>query len=380
MKHQIRLYLLLFTTIQFNSALNAQITLGNGTADDYLNTVTTAVPFLRMGPDARAAGMGDAGIALSPDVNSIYWNASKLAFIENENPSGISVTYAPILKGLVENVFYTNINGYWKPGELQAIGGSVRFFSLGSIPVTGTGVINSDFHPIEFAIDLSYALQLSTDLSAGFTLKYLNSNIPSQVNSANGSASSIAGDISFYYKKQFNKGSDLGLGLNISNIGNKMIYTSTIVKDYLPTNMGIGAAYTININNSNKITITTDINKLLVPTPDSTDIDFDGIPDFRQENVFNGMLSSFSDAPNGFSEELHEVIISGGLEYWFDEQFAVRTGYFHENKTKGGRQFFTLGIGVHYKIFGLDFSYLAPTENNQNPLDNTMRLTVMLNL
>ncbi len=382
-----KLCLLIVAVITLSPTLQSQITLGNGTGDDYLNTVTTAVPFLRIAPDARAGGMADVGIAVSPDANSIFWNASKLVFISDETPSGLSITYTPWLKNLVNDIYLAYINGYWKVDELSALSASLRYFSLGTITFTdASGNILQDFRPNEFAVDLAYARKLTDNLSAGLNLKYLYSNLATgQV--VNGveikPARGVAADLSMFYTNQFETGgkkSDLGIGLNISNIGNKITYTESIEKDYIPTNLGLGVAYGINFDDYNKITLAVDINKLLVPTPDSTDADQDGIPDFKEKSVVSGMLGSFSDAPNGFSEELHEVIVSTGLEYWYDEKFAVRTGYFFEHGTKGGRQFFTVGLGLRYNVFGLDFSYLVPTSNNQNPLDNTLRFTLMFNL
>jgi hypothetical protein len=196
-------------------------------------------------------------------------------------------------------------------------------------------------------------------------------------------AMGVAADISLFYTSKFDTGdkdSELGLGLVISNVGNKVTYTSSVEKDFIPTNLGLGAAYSVNFDQFNKLTLALDVNKLLVPTPDTTDTDNDGIPNFKEETMISGMLGSFSDAPNGFSEELHEFMISTGLEYWYDDKFAVRTGYFYEHPTKGDRQYFTVGLGLRYNVFGLDFSYLVPTSNNQNPLDNTLRFTLIFNL
>ncbi len=382
------LLLLVVSTITLTLTTNAQITLGNGTGDSYLNTVTTAVPFLRIAPDARSGGMADVGIAISPDANSIFWNASKLVFIDDEHPSGISITYTPWLKNLVNDIYLAYLTGYWKVDELQALSASLRYFSLGTITFTdASGNILQDFRPNEFAFDLAYSRKLADNLSAGLNLKYLYSNLATgQV--VNGveikPAQGVAADLSMFYTNTFKtngKKSDLGLGLNISDIGNKITYTSSIEKDYIPTNLGLGAAYGINFDDYNKLTLALDLNKLLVPTPDTTDSDpQNGIPDFKEQTVISGMLSSFGDAPNGFSEEMHEIIIAAGLEYWYDQKFAVRTGYFYEDDTKGGRQFFTVGLGLRYNVFGLDFSYLVPTSNNQNPLDNTLRFTLMFNL
>ena len=383
-----KISMLVVSVITLSTSVQAQITIGSGTGDDYLNTVTTAVPFLRIAPDARSGGMADVGIAITPDANSIFWNASKLVFIDDEHPSGLSITYTPWLKNLVNDIYLAYLNGYWKVDELSALSASLRYFSLGTITFTdNSGNVLQDFRPNEFAFDVAYARKLTDNFSAGLNLKYLYSNLATgQV--VNGveikPAQGVAADISMFYTNEFKtngKDSELGLGLNISNIGNKITYTSSIEKDYIPTNLGIGASYGVHFDDYNKLTLAVDLNKLMVPTPDTADSDpQNGIPDFKEQGVVSGMFSSFGDAPNGFSEELHEVIISTGLEYWYDNKFAVRTGYFYEHATKGGRQFFTVGLGLRYNVFGLDFSYLVPTSNNQNPLDNTLRFTLMFNL
>jgi len=387
MRNFIKSTLMAIALISITTNSNAQITIGS-TGDDYLNTVTTAVPFLRIAPDARAGGMADVGIATTPDANSIFWNASKMVFIDDEHPTGLSLTYTPWLKNLVNDIYLAYLNGYWKVDELSAVSASLRYFSLGTITFTdASGNVLQDFRPNEFAFDVAYSRKLGDNLSAGLALKYLFSNLATgQV--VNGveikPARGIAADISMFYTNTFDTGdkdSEIGIGLNISNIGNKITYTSSIEKDYIPTNLGIGVAYGVNFDDYNKLTFALDLNKLLVPTPDSADSNpQNGIPDFKEQTVVSGMLSSFGDAPNGISEELHEIIYSAGLEYWYDEKFAVRTGYFFEHATKGGRQFFTVGLGLRYNVFGLDFSYLVPTSSNQNPLDNTLRFTLLFNL
>lgn len=375
-----------FSATLFSNSVHAQITIGNGNSNDYLNTVTTAMPFLRMTPDARSGGMGDVGIATSADVNSIYWNASKLVFVDDDKPSAISFNYAPFSDNLIKGIYLANLNGYQKLSDKSFLSSSLRYLSLGNMSFTGTGVIN-DFHAREFAFDVAYSRKIFDNFSAGINMKYLYSNIPT-IQFNNGvqikPSQAIAGDLSFFYTNKFEsvgKSTELGLGLNISNIGNKITYTNSVEKDYLPTNLGIGVSYGINLNEYNKITLAVDLNKLMVPTPDTSDIQpQNGIPDFREQNVFSGMINSFSDAPYGFNEELHEITISTGIEYRFDNKFAVRTGYFYEHATKGGRQFYTLGTGVHYNAFGIDFSYLIPTQNNQNPLDDIFHLSLSLNL
>ena len=373
--------------IAVSTSSKAQLSIGN-TGDEYLNTVTTAVPLLRITPDARSGGMADVGIAISPDANSIFWNASKIVFIDDAHPTGISLTYTPWLKNLVNDIYLAYLNGYWKVDELSAVSASLRYFSLGNITFTdASGNVLQDFRPNEFAFDFAYSRKLADNLSAGLDLKYIYSNLATgqvvkgvEIKPARG----VAADFSMFYTNQFDTGdkdSEIGIGLNISNIGNKVTYTPSIEKDFIPTNLGIGAAYGIHFDSYNKLTFALDLNKLLVPTPDSADSNpQNGILDFKEQSMVSGMLSSFGDAPNGISEELHEIIYSAGIEYWYDEKFAVRSGYFYEHATKGGRQFFTVGLGLRYNVFGLDFSYLVPTSSNQNPLDNTLRFTLQFNL
>ena len=377
---------IVFSAILVNNSLQSQITLGNGNLSDYLNTVTTAVPFLRITPDARSAGMGDVGIATTPDVNSIYWNTSKLGFINDDHPSAVSVNYVHFQSGLNSNPFLASVYGYQKLNDKNVVTLSARYFSLGKVALTGTGTLN-DFHTREFAFDVGCARKVFENISVGLNLKYLYTNIP-EAYAASGvqikPAQGIASDISLFNTTKFeifNKDSELGIGINVSNIGNKIIYTSSIEKDYLPTNLAIGTSYQVNLNEFNKLSFAIDLNKLMVPTPDTSDIEpQNGIPDFREQTVLSGIFNSFSDAPDGFTEEIHEVTISTGLEYWFDNKLAIRTGYFYEHATKGGRQFYTVGGGIHYNTFGLDFAYLLPSQGNQNPLDPVARISLNLNL
>ena len=352
------------------------------------NTIVTAVPFLRIVPDARSGAMGDVGIGLSPDANSMALNASKLANVEND--LSISATYTPWLRALgLQDVYLAYLAGYKKIDDLQTIGMSLRYFSLGTISFTdengqplGTG------KPNEFEIAIAYARKLSPKFSVGFTPKFIYSNLASgqrigDVDITPGIAG--AADISAIYVtpiKHANSESELSVGAAITNLGTKISYTKSINKDYIPTNLGIGAAWKFNFDEFNSLAIAADINKLLVPTPVYTndpnyDADNNGIPDYKEQSTFGAMLGSFSDAPGGGSEEFKELMYSIGLEYWYDEQFAVRAGYYMENTTKGNRKFFTVGLGLKYNIFGLNFSYLIPTTNQRNPLDNTLRFSLL---
>lgn len=348
--------------------------------DGKMNAINTAVPFLRISPDARSGAMGDVGLAIAPDANSVYWNLSKLPFAEKK--AAVAVTYTPWLKELVNDVFLAQVAGYTQIDENQSIGASLRYFSLGDIQFTDINQTdNGTFRPREFAIDAGYARRLSQNWSIGLALRYIHSSLASgltvdQQTIRPGRA--MAADLSSFYTKDFETDNGVNtwsLGFAVTNIGTKISYTQSAQKDFLPTNLGLGTAYTIGIDEYNKVTFALDINKLLVPTPqnDST---------YPDKSVLEGIFSSFGDAPGGFKEELHELMYSLGAEYWYNNQFAVRAGYYNEHATKGNRKFFTAGVGVKYDIFGLNFSYLVPSGSGiqRNPLSNTLRFTLSFDL
>ena len=300
------------------------------------NTIITAVPFLRIVADARSGAMGDAGIAISPDANAMHFNDSKLVFAEED--LGISATYTPWLRALgLTDVYLAYLTGYYKPNDNSAIGMGLRYFSLGEINFTD---INGDplgsGRPNEFEVKLSYARKLSENFSAAIGGKFIFSNLASG-QTVNGQEITVgtagAADVSFYYNtplKLSSMNTDLAVGLAISNIGSKITYTNAgnDERDFIPTNLGLGVAWTLNIDEYNAITITSDINKLLVPTPclENCDEDGDGIPDWKQDSPVGGIFSSFSDGQSP-GEEFRELMFSAGLEYWYDQQFAVRAGY-----------------------------------------------------
>jgi len=351
-----------------------------------INVVTTAVPFLRISPDARSGGMGDVGIATIPDASSIFWNLSKIPFAQSK--SAIALTYTPWLKGLdLNDVYLVSAAGYDQLDDIQAISASVRYFSLGNIQFTDNlGNDLQTYRPREFAIDAGYSRKLSESLGLGISLRYINSNLASG-QSASGSTyktgTSVAGDLSL-----FNDGSEggtvsgLNWGIAISNLGSKISYTNDASeRDFIPANLGLGAAYVDVIDETSKVTFGLDINKLLVPTPPLLG-DSAGLVAYHEKGVVSSWFSSFGDAPGGFSEELKEFQISVGGEYTYNDQFSLRAGYFYENPQKGDRQYFTVGAGLNYNLFGLNFSYLIPSGNgvNRNPLSNTLRFSILFNL
>ncbi|MEJ6982497.1 type IX secretion system outer membrane channel protein PorV [Pedobacter sp. P351] len=345
--------------------------------------IITGVPFLLIAPDARSGAMGDAGAALSPDANSIHWNPAKLAFIEDKN--GISLSYSPWLQRLVPDINLAYLSAYHRIDDRNTVGASLRYFSLGQIQLTDiNGTATGEYNPNEFALDGTLARQFGENFSLGTAIRFIYSNL------ANGQFSSgqqtkpgtaLAADVSGYFKKEtllFGSDARIALGLNISNIGNKISYTDGGQKIFLPTNFKLGGATTF-LNGLSEFTLALDFNKLLVPTPPIIDNEGKIIagkdPD---RSVPAGIFGSFSDAPGGFSEELHEINYSLGMEYWYNKQFALRTGYFYEHPDKGNRQYVTIGAGLRYNVFNLDFAYLLANQQ-KSPLANTLRFSLVFN-
>lgn len=381
------------------------------TDDDLqLNTITTALPFMSITPDSRAGGMGDAGTALSANSNSIYWNTSMLNFAEKN--AEVSLSYTPWLRQLTNDIHLTNLSGYTRLGSRHAIGGNLRYFSLGEITFTdNTGNVLRDDKPNEFEITLGYAFKLSDKLSIGINGKFANSNLTGGLVVAGAetkAARAGAADISFtYYNPEVRLGGYDGrytFATTINNIGNKVSYSDASNRDFLPTNLKIGNSYMLELDQYNSITLAVDVQKLLVPTPaiynDSGEVIAGKSGDV---GVVAGMLQSFYDAPGAvvtdasgnpvmisdgkaevkkgtvLKEELREINLATGLEYWYNNTFAVRTGFFYEHKTKGARQYFNVGIGLKYNMIGIDLSYLMALKKN-NPLANTLRFTIRFDI
>ncbi|MDQ3278813.1 MAG: type IX secretion system outer membrane channel protein PorV [Bacteroidota bacterium] len=348
-----------------------------------INVVTTAVPFLRISPDARAGGMGDLSLATTPDASSPYFNLGKVPF--NELNTGLNLTYTPWLKRLVNDVYLASLSGYHKLDENQSISAALRYFSLGSIQFTDNfGNPLQTFNPREFGIDVGYSRKLGERTGFGVGLKYIYSNLAGGSVGGNTykAGTTVAGDIGIYHNNQNEVGQGWAFGASLSNLGGKISYTDNAdQRDFIPANLGIGTTYTSVLDESNRVMFGIDINKLLVPTPPAMG-DSAGLVAYRQKSVVSSWFSSFGDAPGGFSEELKEFQVSAGAEYVYANQFALRAGYFYENKTKGNRRYFTTGVGVKYNVFGLNFSYLIPTGSgiNQNPLANTLRFSLVFDL
>jgi hypothetical protein len=368
-----------------------------------INTIVTAVPFLRIVPDARFGGMGDCGIAMAPDPNSMHFNASHLAFAEKD--FGVSATYTPWLRALgLTDVYLAYLSAYGKIDKVQSVGLGLRYFSLGSIQFTDfQGNALQTFRPNEFEINAAYSRKLGKNFSAGLGLKFIYSRLANNVNVGGYEVkpgTAFAADLSFTYKQPLkinDKKAMITAAMAISNLGTKISYTASANKDFIPTNLGLGFAFSYDIDDHNSITAGLDVNRLLVPTPiprqipdpnspnpdqpvmidnPAYDADANGIPDFKEQSVPAAMFSSFGDAPGGAVEELREFNVALGAEYWYDKQFAVRAGYFYEHPKKGGRRYLSVGLGLRYSIFGINFAYLVPTSNNRNPLDNTLRFSL----
>ncbi|MFL5743635.1 MAG: type IX secretion system outer membrane channel protein PorV [Niastella sp.] len=355
-----------------------------------INVVTTAVPFLRISPDARAGGMGDLGVATSPDANAPFYNLAKVPFAQKNFSVGL--TYTPWLKDLgLNDVYLLAMAGYYKLDEDQALAGSVRYFSLGNIQFTDAS--GNDFgsgRPREFGVDFGYTRKLSDKIGLGVALRYIHSNLAgnlAQSGTTYKPGSTVAGDLSFFYNGQDEAGQGWNFGATLTNLGGKIGYTNDATqKDYIPANLSFGTTYTKAFDEQNKITFGIDLHKLLVPTPpaftgDST-VDNPRVADYRNKTTVSSWFSSFNDAPGGFKEELKEFQVSLGAEYNYSDQFFFRAGYFYEDKTKGNRKYFTVGLGVKYNVFGLNFSYLVPSGSgvNRNPLSNTLRFGLIFDL
>lgn len=350
------------------------------------NTITTAVPFLSITPDSRAGGMGDAGVGTTPDLSSQHWNPAKYVFMDSD--MGVSLSYSPWLRALVDDINLAYLVGYKKIDDVQTVSSSLRYFSLGDIVFTSDmGEFMGQQSPNEFAFDLGYSRLLSEVFSGAVAVRYIRSDLTggqliNGVESKPGN--SFAADVAFYYYNNFRanrRDNIFSAGINIQNIGAKISYTDGEIKDFIPTMLKLGAAYTTELDEYNTFTFAFEANKLLVPTPPvDTTMYEDGAIIYpgginSDKSVIAGVFSSFTDAPGGLKEELQEINFSLGVEYWYNKQFALRAGYFYEHENKGNRTFLTAGAGFRMNVFALDFSYLLPTQRN-HPLENTLRFTL----
>ena len=349
-----------------------------------INIVTTAVPFLRISPDARAGGMGDAGIAISPDANASFWDIGKVPF--STQTSSIGVTYTPWLQDIAKDVYMITLAGYHKLDEDQAFSGGIRYFNLGDIQFTdNNGAITGNGRPFEFGIDVGYSRKISGTLGLGVALRYINSSLANGATNLNTgvtykAGSTIAADLGLYGDNTLEDGSGLTYGVVVSNLGGKIGYTDNAeTKDYIPANLGAGIAYTWAFQEEHKVTLALDINKLLVPAfpeyeeyNDTTKWE-QAIDDYHTQSVFSSWFKSFG--ANAFSGSI-------GAEYTYNNQFSLRAGYYMETQQMGDRSYLTAGVGMKYQTFTFNFSYLAPSGNGvtRNPLSNTLRFGVLFDL
>ncbi len=370
-----RIILLTLVTILFGN--NIKLFAQEGSVSGS-RVVTTGVPFLTIAPDSRAGAMGDAGVATTPDISSQHWNPAKYAFMKSN--SGVGLSYTPWLRSLIGDMNIAFLSGYTHLDDRQTISAGLTYFDLGSVQYYDENGGELELvSPNEFAFDGAYSLKLSDNMSGSVAMRYIRSDLFSGTEEYY-PGNSFAADISFFYTKDFRsqgKQNNMSYGVNISNIGRKISYTEGTIEDFIPTNLRIGGAYTTEIDQYNKVMFTVDFNKLLVVAPEYGDANIgQGNQDI---GPIEGMFKSFSDAEGGFSEELQEVTVGLGAEYWYSNQFAIRTGYFHEAETKGDRKFITFGAGLKMNVFTLDFSYIY-TLARQSPLENTLRFTIGFDL
>ena len=360
------------------------------------NYISTGMPILLVAPDATAGALGDVGVATTPDIYSAHWNNAKFAFIEGD--LGFSTTYTPWLRNLgVGDMNLLYLGGYKRINTRSTIAASLTYFSLGEIQSTNTeGNSTGLLNPNEFAADVTYAMKLNDELSIGASGRFIQSDLTNGQDISDGSGyvttkpgRSLAADLGIYWQHPIDGAQEVALGAFVSNMGAKLSYSDDDSRqEFLPANLRVGARYTNELDESNKISLMVDINKLLVPTPpvtvgDSTYSNYyrNLKEDYNNTGVMRGIIQSFYDAPGGFSEELRELQISVGAEYWYKNTLAARAGYFYENDTKGGRKYATVGFALKYNVMQFDFAYLIPTTAfSSNPLSNTIRISLTFNL
>ncbi|MBR4926479.1 MAG: type IX secretion system outer membrane channel protein PorV [Prevotella sp.] len=353
------------------------------------NPVNTSVTSQSIAPDARAAGMGDVGAATDPDVNSQYWNPAKYPF--NISRAGVSLNYTPWLRQLVNDMDLAYMAGYYRIGDYSAVSGSLRYFSLGEV-IMGSSITADDgmtIKPYELSLDVAYSLMLSEKFSLAAGVRWIYSDLTYDYSEDTSPGSAFAADIALYYQNYINLGSrecQLGLGMNISNIGSKISFGGDDRSEFIPTNLRLGASLMVPIDEYNRFSIAADANKLLVPTypkinegESTSDYDDRVQREYYDVSSISGIFKSFSDAPGGFSEELQEIQWSVGAEYTYHDQFSVRAGYHHESENKGNRKYFTVGAGFRMSVFSLDAGYVIATAKS-NPLDQTLRFSLTFDM
>lgn len=359
---------------------------GNGGKLTKFNPVDHAVISQTIAPDARAAGMGDVGVATDPDVNSQYWNPAKYPFCISR--AGLSLNYTPWLRQLVSDIDLAYVSGYYRIGDYSAISGSVRYFSLGEV-FTSDADNAMSVNPYEMSLDVAYSLMLSEKFSLAAGIRWIYSDLRYDYSEDSSPASAFAADLAMYYNNYINIGPrecQLGLGMNISNIGSKISYFGDDRSQFLPANLRIGASLMIPVDEYNRFTIAADANKLLVPTvpvqeegESASEYQDRVVREYSDVSAISGIFKSFSDAPGGFKEELQEIQWSVGAEYVYHDQFSLRAGYHHQSENKGNQQYFTVGGGFRMNVFSLDVGYVIATAKS-NPLDQTLRFSLSFDM
>ena len=383
------LFLLLLSSVsmlgfaQLNNP-NADVDWLSGKVENGNRIISTGVPLLLIAPDSRAGAMGDVGAASKPDANSIHWNAAKLSFTEKK--AGLSFSYTPWLRQIVSDIKLMYLSGYYKIDDRSTVGGSLTYFSLGSIDFfSEEGISTGTYKPNAF--DLAYSMKLSNNLSLSLTGRYIRSDLTQGQNvgtTQTHAANAAAADLGLYYQNKLNIDlpSEYAFGLQISNLGTKISYSDNMESSFLPANLRLGGRYTMDFDQFNNLSLMVDLNKLLVPTPPVYNEDgsiYAGMD--PNVGILQGAIQSFYDAPNGLKEEMQEISLSVGAEYWYNKVLAVRAGYFYEAKNKGARQYLTVGAGLRYNVMGLDISYLISTSAlSNNPLKNTLRIALTFDL
>jgi hypothetical protein len=366
-----------------------QISYNLSSQNTNFNVITTAVPFIRIAPDARASGMADVGVSTSPDANSGFHNPAKFAFIDNDE--GGSLNFAPWLRQITNDIYLGTINSYMKIAPNHTFGIGFRYFTLGSIQLTdANGAQIGQGKPNEFTLEGHYAFRLAESFGIGTSARYIYSNLSSGLPSGDaGPGSAFAVDFAMYYRKKLEmipnvNSAHLNIGLNMSNIGSKMQYSTIGSPDFIPANIGLGTTFEAEIDDANKISVSLEFNKLMVPSliflkkKDGTDSILD--PEYKKQSSLAGALGSFSDHPEGISGDIKEVIIQAGAEYSYQKTFFLRAGYFFESEQAGGRNFASAGAGFKYNKLMIDFAYLIPLKQQRSPLDNQIKISLTLNL
>jgi len=387
-KKLFRLLIIFFLTTCTATSLHAQY---NHYTGQSTNHIYTGIPIILNAPDAIAGALGDAGAAYEPNAYSSHWNNAKIVFAPMD--MSISTTYTPWLRKLDPEMNFLYLGGFKQLSKRSAVAASLTYFTLGKIEHTDDqGNSLGEFQPNEFVVDATYAMKLSEYLALGASARFIHDDLTQGLDveqQTTKAANGLAADVGLYYQQDVDKNQQIAAAITISNLGNKLSYSDDDTEnEFLPANLRLGGRYSYEIDDYNKINVLCDFNKLLVPTPpiwNATDSVWTGLytdmTDYRQTSSVLGAIQSFYDAPGGLQEEIREISLSVGAEYWYANAFAARLGYFYEHKTKGGRQFLTVGIGVRYSRWAFDLSYLIPTSDfSTNPLAKTVRVSLTFNL